>query len=94
MKQLKQYIKEAIDVENINYKIDTWMASSQAIERDAFNSVVSIYKNTHTMDDKLLDDFMSKTDVRGFLDFMSDTVERDNFEDDRTTIKHIIQNMQ
>lgn len=93
MIDLKTYIKEAIDVENISYKVNTWMASSQDIEREAFNNVLNKYQTTHQLDDSLLDDFMSKTDVRGFLDFINDNVERDSFEDERTTLKHIIQNI-
>lgn len=93
MIDLKTYIKEAIDVENISYKVNTWMASSQDIEREAFNNVLNKYQTTHQLDDSLLDDFMSKTDVRGFLDFINDNVERDSFEDERTAIKHVIQNI-
>lgn len=94
MKSLTNYIKEAIDVENLQYKVNTWMASSQDDnERDSFNAVVTQYQSTHQMSDELVDKFMSHTNVRGFLDFMSDTVERDNFEDDRSTIIKIIQNL-
>lgn len=93
MKTLSQHIKESIEKDELNFKIDTWL-SSRPDEQELWDNACKSWKETRQVDNDAIHNFMNGTDVRAFIDFMNDNVtSNDIHPDDFETIKKIITNL-
>ncbi len=93
MKDLKEYIKESLEKDELNYKVNTWL-QSRPEEKKLWDNACKSWIETRQADDDAIRSFMDGTDVRGFVDFMNDTVNNDGVHsDDFETIKKIITNL-
>jgi len=73
MKQLKSYIKESLDIDNIFWKLSVWFRDNQQ-EKDSFTQLVDIYKQKLPTQGELLD-YLNNTDLKydKLIDFLEDS---------------------
>lgn len=79
MKSITTFLTEAIDTENLRYKIQTWYADD--VEgKESFNNYINKCKEEHRVNPESFssyyDEFesLNKTGVKAFVDFVNDNV--------------------
>ena len=93
MKDLTQYLKESLEVETMSAKAASWL-SSRPDEAEPWNNAVSAFQSTHQHDDASIQQFIEKTDIKGFMQFLQDDINADvSGLDPAQTIKQIISNL-
>ena len=91
MKTLVDFINEELrNTDDIKWKVDSWM-SRRPEEKQAFDAALKTWKETHQLDNELIDDFCNKTNVASFINFIIDDVRGVNSHDnDFEVVKNII----
>ena len=93
MRSLIDYIKESLDRDELQFKLDTWMRARPE-ENKYWEEACKSWNERRQLDNDAVKRFMDNTDVRGFVDFMNAEVSTDGVHsDDFETIRNIITNL-
>lgn len=97
MKALKNLIKERmlsealsdIDSDSISYSTDIWFRNNDALKNEFYSVVNAFHINGKVPDDKLIDEFAKKIDLRNFCDFVLGDI-KTNLATDTTDYLYIL----
>lgn len=80
MKTLASYIKEDLDAENMQWKVDNWKKQCNPEQLTAFNDLCKNSKNAY--DIKAFKELVDKTniDFKSLVDSVEDNVDGDNVD--------------
>ena len=92
MLSLKEYISEAIDVDNLIWKIETYFKTKPK-QKDEFMKLVKKQNENHIITDEDIDNFIEKSgvDMKKLVDFLSEEID-DEIKDYKYLLKKIIEN--
>ena len=92
MKDLSQFIREQLEVETIDDKMQVWLLQHPE-EQALWAKVCGSYDETHQYDEISLQQFVEMTDIKALLQFLQDDKEVDiSGIDVSDTMKKIIAN--
>ena len=93
MKSLERFIKEELNLQTAQWKIDRWLGDRKE-ERQAWENACKQWAETHQFDDSALQAYMDKYDYRGMVDFLMDDASTGvtTHEDDFNILKNVIKN--
>lgn len=96
MKQLKDYIQESIDVENLAWKIETWFGRKHSnAPYKKFVELVEKFRENHGITDEDIQEFSEKsgTDIKKFIDFICEDIDIEEQKDYYYLLRKAIQNI-
>lgn len=93
MKRLNEFIREELEIDLLQYKINVWLRQHPD-ESSLWDNACQSWQTTRQIDDDAVQQFANGTDVRAFVDFMNDSInDTDVHADDISIIKKIITNL-